>query len=238
MNKFFWAWLAFLVFSCASAREHSPPQQLEKWMTYYYLDPRPDEVPAALEALSAKGFFEKNNVQAPLSGFFTEVFRSNPDKLNEWIKPFIGVPNRHILHSSLWMANSKQSKAALEVMARGTTPTEAKRLKGLLSSPPPTIESMSVNSPASLDYLWGCFMASGSEAPVVRVIDKMKLVNIRGDATAMMIGGAAKWSVSANARQHEKVLKIVKARVEAADPETKALLQEIVAAIDAKKSKK
>lgn len=207
-------------------------------MTYYYLDTRPDEVPAALEAMRAKGIFENDSVQAPMSGFFTEVFRANPDKLNDWIKPYIGVPNRHILYSGLWMANSKQSKAALEIMAKGATPTEAKRLRGLLSSPPPTIESMSVDSPASLDYFWGCFMASGFEAPVVRVIDKMKLVNTKGDIGTMMIGGAAKWSVSANARQHEKVLKIVKARVATADPETKSLLQEIVAAIDAEKSKK
>jgi hypothetical protein len=173
-----------------------------------------------------------------LSGFFTEIFRANPDKIGGWVKPYIGIPNRHILYSALWMANSKESKAALEQMVKGATPEEAKRLRGLAWSPPPTIESMSIDSPASLDYLWGCFTASGSEKPVLRVIDQMKLVNTKGDVGTMMIGGAAQWSVSANARQHEKVLKIVKARADAADPETKALLKEILAGIDAEKAKK
>lgn len=207
-------------------------------MTYYYLDPRPDEVPAALQAVTAKGFFENDDVQAPLSGFFAEVFRANPDKLDGWIKPYVGVPNRHILYSGLWMANSKESKLALERLAKGASPEEAKRLRGLLASPPPTVESMNIDSPASLDYMWGAFSASGAEAPVLRVIDQIKLVKTKGDVGTMMIGGAAKWSVSANARQHDKVLKIVKAQATSADPETREHLKEILKGIEAEKSKK
>jgi len=97
---------------------------------------------------------------------------------------------------------------------------------------------MDIDSPASLDYLWGCFTASGAEAPVLRVIDQMKLVKTKGDVGIMMIGGAAKWSVSANARQHDKVLKIVKSRVATADPETKVQLEDILKGIEAEKSKK
>lgn len=238
MTKVLFACVALLAFSYAGAKEHAPPDQLEQWMTYYYLDPSPNEVASALEAVTANGFFENDNVQAPLSGFFTEIFRANPDKIGGWVKPYIGIPKRHILYSALWMANSKESKVALEQMAKGATPEEAKRLRGLASSPPPTIESMSIDSPASLDFLWGCFTGSGSEKPVLRVIDQMKLVNTKGDVRTMMIGGAAQWSVSANARQHEKVLKIVKARADTADPETKALLKKILAGIDAEKAKK
>jgi hypothetical protein len=238
MNRVLLIPLALLAFSCASAKERTPPEQLEQWMAYYYLDPRPEDVAAALQAVTAKGFFENDNVQAPLTGFFTEVFRANPKRLDEWIKPYIGVPDRHILYSGLWMANSKESKAALERLAKGATPEEAKRLRGLLASPPPTIESMDIDSPALLDYLWGCFSASGAEAPVLRVIDQIKLVKTKGDVGTMMIGGAAKWSVSANARQHDKVLKIVKARAATADAETKEHLAEILKGIEAEKSKK
>lgn len=238
MNRLLFACLALCIFSCVGAKEHAPPERLDQWMHYYYLDPRPDEVPAALEDLTTKGFFENDDVQAPMSGFFTEVFRANPGKIDEWIKPFIGVPKRHILYSGLWMANSKESKVALERLAKGAGPEEAKQLRRLLSTPPPTVESMSIDGPASLDYMWGYFMASGAEAPVVRVIDQMKLVNTKGNVGRMMIGAAAKWSVSANARQHDKVLKIVKARVAAADPETKMQLQEILNEIEAEKSKK
>lgn len=216
----------------------SPEDNLEQWMTYYYLEPQPAQIEAALRAVDAKGYFENDNVQAPLSGFFTEVFRANPDKIDGWVKPHLGLPSRHILYSALWMANSKQSKAALERMAKAAVPNEVERLQSLLSSPAPTVESMVIDGPASLDYLWGCFFASGSEKPVLRIIDQMKTVNTKGDVGAMLIGGAAQWSVSANARQHDKVLGIVKVRVKAADPETKAMLEKILSDITAEKTKK
>ena len=238
MHRVLFACVALLAFSGAGAKERATPDQLEQWMAYYYLDPQPKEVASALEAVTAKGFFENDNVQAPFSGFFTEIFRANPDKVSGWVKPYVGIPNRHILYSALWMANSKESRVALEQMAQGTAPEEAKKLRALASSPPPTVESMRIDSPASLDYMWGCFSASGSNQPVLRVINEMKLVHVKGDVGAMLIGGAAQWSVSANARQHERVLKIVKAKAETADPETKALLKTILAGIDAEKAKK
>src|SRR5664279_1179850 len=102
MNRLLLAFILCLSLSCAVAKEHSPPEKLDEWMTYYYLDPRPDEVEAALKAITAQGYFENDNVQAPLSGFFTEVFRANPDKISAWVKPYVGVPKRHILYSALW----------------------------------------------------------------------------------------------------------------------------------------
>jgi hypothetical protein len=115
---------------------------------------------------------------------------------------------------------------------------EGTALRVLRGSLPPTIESIPIDSPATLDFLWGCFFASGSDVPVLRIIDQMKLANRRGDANAMLIGGAAQWSVSANARQHEKVLAIVKERAKTADPETKAKLDEIASAVEAERPKK
>jgi hypothetical protein len=238
MKRFFLVVATCAIFSCASANEAAPAEQLEQWMTYYYLSPKPSQVPQALKAVADEGLFENEDALAPLSGFFSEVFRANPTKLEEWVKPYAGVPKRYILYSALWMANTRQSKSALAYLANAASAEESKELKEFLASQPPTIESMSIDSPASLDYLWGCFMGSGSEVPVLRIIDQLKLVNAQGDIGATLIGGAAQWSVSANARQHEKVLKIVRARVHTADPETKAILQKILSGIEAEKSGK
>jgi hypothetical protein len=238
MKRFLFACTAFLALWCVAAKEHVPPDRLDEWVAYYYLDPHPDEVADALKAVSAQGLFDNDDAQAPLSGFFAEVFKANPARLEEWVKPYIGIPNRGILYSALWMANSKESRAALEQLAKGAAPDEAKQLRALIASPAPDVASMEIDSPASLDYLWGCFMATGSEAPVLRVIDQFKLADAEGDIAAKAIGGAARWSVAANSRQHEKVLAIVKTRAETADPETKARLQEILARIDAEKAHK
>ena len=230
--------VSLLTVSSASAKGLASPDQLDEWMTYYYLDPAPSEIPKALQAVSARGFFENDNVQAPLSGFFAEVFKANPGKLQEWVKPYIGVPRRHILYSALWMANSNEAKVALEQLAKGAAPEEAAQLRKLAASTPPTISSMEIDSPAALDYLWGCFMATGSDTPVLRIIDQIKLANVKGNVAVMMIGSAAEWSVSANARQHKRVLQIVRAKAKTADPETRAVLLKILSGIAAQGAKK
>ena len=206
----------------------------DEWITYYYLEPKPDEVGSALKELGDRGDFEADSVQAPFSGFFFQVFQNNPERIDEWIGPYIGVPKRHILYSALWMANSKESLAALEQLAQGTSQEEAENLRALVSVSPPTIETMDVNSPAVLDYFWGCYMASGSEIAVERIIDQVKLSNASEDLGTKMIGGAASWSLAANARQHPKVLEMLKANLDDRDEETRAILEEIIAGAEEK----
>lgn len=235
MNRAIVVIVSLFLLLTAEAKERASPEQIDEWATYYYLDPRPEDVAAALQTVSKQGLFENDGAQAPLSGFFAEVFRGNPSRITEWVKPYVGVPGRHILYSALWMANSKEAKSALEVLARGAGAEEAKQLRALISSTPPTMESMKIDSPAALDYLWGSFMATGSEVPVIRIIDQIKRVNAKGNVGEMLIGGAAQWSVSANARQHKKVLQIVKARAASADAETKGLLQEIISGAEGDK---
>ena len=227
-----------LALSCAAAKEHVPPERLDQWMTYYYLDSRPDEIAAALRAVTTGGYFENDSVQAPFSGFFAEIFRSNPGRLDAWVEPYLGVPKLHILYSALWMSNSSESRVALERLAKSATAAEAKKLRELASTKPPTVETMKISSPAALDYMWGYFMASGSDKPVLRIIDQMKLVNRTGDIEAKILGGAAQWSVSANVRQHDQVQQIVRAEAKTADPETRALLTAILAKLDAEPSSK
>jgi hypothetical protein len=207
-------------------------------MTYYYQHPHPDEVASALEAISAQGYFELDDVQAPLSGFFAEIFRANPDRIEQWIKPYVGIPGRHILYAALWMADTEASKAALKLLINSSAAPDTARLKSLLETAPPTIQTMTINGPAALDFLWGSFMASGAEEPVTRVIDQMKFADVKGNTEVMMVGGAASWSVSANARQHPKVLQILKRRAETADQETKKKIDLILSGINSKMSPK
>jgi hypothetical protein len=120
-------------------------------------------------------------------------------------------------------------------MARALNQDERQQLSSLIATAPPTVESMDIDGPAALDYLWGRFMASGSETPVNRIIDQMKLVGTRGNVKLLLIGGAAQWSVAANARQHKRVLAIVKARAERAYPVTREILSKVVADVEKEK---
>ena len=229
--------IGMLLLSSVLAQDNPGMKNLQEWFTYYYLNPEPDKISLTLKEITARGYFENDNVQGPLTGFFTEVFIANPQRIDDWVNPYIGVSKRHLLYTALWASNTPQGRAALEQMAKALSPEEAKKIQVLLASPPPTVESMTINSPAALDYLWGRFMASGSTAPVNRIIDQMKLADSKGNVETRLIGGAAQWSVSANARQHKKVLEVVKTRSNNADPQTKKLLDKILAGINPENTK-
>ena len=238
MSKLLFVLALALVSAGTDSRERVSAQNVEAWVTSYYVAPKPDEVAEALAVLAAKGLLESGQAEAALSGFFAEVFRANPGRVEGWVQPYVGLPKRFVLYTALWMAHSRESMFALRRMADMAPFEEGTALRVLRGSLPPSIESIPIDSPATLDFLWGCFFASGSEVPVLRIIDQMKLADRRGDANAMLIGGAAQRSVSANARQHERVLSIVKERAKTADPDTKAKLDEISSGAEAERAKK
>jgi hypothetical protein len=104
--------VALLVVSVSAfADDRLRVTNLEEWLTYYYLDPKPAEVGAALRQVSDQGLFENDGAQAALSGFFAEVFSAHPEKIESWVAPYVGISQRHILYSALSSANSRESKA-------------------------------------------------------------------------------------------------------------------------------
>jgi hypothetical protein len=204
-------------------------RDFDQWMSYYYLRPAPDEVAEALRTVDSEGYFQNDDVQAPLTGFFAEVFRANPARISEWVKPYERREGLHILYSALWIADSSQSKAALLSLQTAASVSEGPLIESLLSNSPPSINDTAVNGPAVLDYLWGRFMASGADEPVVRVIREIQLSGPSGGTMQMLISGAAKWSVAANARQHARVLVILKAQARAlATAPVAPVLQQII----------
>lgn len=82
---------------------------------------------------------------------------------------------------------------------------------------------MEVNNPATLDMLWGYFLATGDEKPIRRIVSALDLSKHAGaldkfktsektdqnrkEAYLDVTFQAARWSLESNSRQHPQVLK-------------------------------
>ena len=117
MSKLLFVLALALVSADADSRERVSAQNVEAWVTSYYVAPKPDEVAEALAVLAAKGLLESGQAEAALSGFFAEVFRANPGRVEGWVQPYVGLPKRFVLYTALWMAHSRESMFALRRMA-------------------------------------------------------------------------------------------------------------------------
>src|SRR5262245_17672008 len=97
-----------LALSCGSSggKDRVSDRNIEAWVTTYYLAHKSDEVADALSVLAAKGLLGGGKAEATLSGFFAEVFRANPGRVDQWVQPYVGVPKRDVIYTALWVANT------------------------------------------------------------------------------------------------------------------------------------
>src|SRR5258708_7465146 len=76
------------------------------WLETYYVNPRPDEVPRAIQRLSNEGYFAgPGNVPVAI-GFFATIFAHEPQRVEEWLVPLDRLPGKHqrLIGAALWQA--------------------------------------------------------------------------------------------------------------------------------------
>lgn len=189
------------------AADEKTPANGDDWLTFYYRNPRPDQLIAQLKAWSAEGTLQDSNARAPLLGFLSQVFHQNPQQLQDWYLQTRSLPakDQELITMALWMSDSAESKALLK----------KEMPKAFAGKTPPDILQLKLDSPSTLDLLWGYYFATGESKVLRRIIEMFryadapqKLEGIPEGRTPLYttLPHAAKWSISSNARQHPKVL--------------------------------
>jgi len=201
--KYFLAFFFTLLFSInVSALTEN---KLNNWLTYYYKSPNPDLMIEALDSMHSAGYFKKDNAVAPMSSFLGSIFKKNDEKLKYWVNSFTKYEDKEklVLIYALWFADTNKSKTYLKEL-KTTSPYEQK-IEKLLQTPFKGLENIEITSPAILDMLWGGFFATGNTVYVDRIISVLPWANVKGDIPKLLIGGSARWSLTSNALQHDKV---------------------------------
>ena len=72
-------------------------------------------------------------------------------------------------------------------------------------------------------------MATGDDAPVVRIISALPWINVRGDVSRLLVGGAARWSLISNAIQHKTVMATCRKELANQPKEVSEVLREVIA---------
>jgi hypothetical protein len=209
--------------SPAFASGESPwTTEMQQWMTYYYLDPQPQHAIAylmplneALQASKGRSLADEVN-RGGLRSFYSKVFAQSDETVRE-------------LEVTLSTQPEEVRAFALEALRRCGT-RECLRVSGTSASAPALGESKE-----QLDDAWASFMATGEEQYVEAVVSALPLLEVRGDPSRLVVGGAAKWSLESNAYQHSRVLDACRRLAETVEPNTAAVLREIVASAEAKR---
>lgn len=217
------------VASAADGR-FSEPTTLGRWITYYYVQPEPQLVGDAVRAASSQGFMKEGRGAPPFFGFVAGVLGKNPDMARPLAEKLASLPeiDQPVLVLGIWYSRHPDTKQLLGTLLK-SMPAQKQMIEHFLANTAPGILDLPLEQgPWVLDALWGYFMATGDGSPVIRIIGALPWVNVRGDIPRLSVGGAAKWSLTSNAVQHERVLAVCREQVKTQTQEVVEVLKEVI----------
>jgi len=205
--------------------------EVSQWVTFYYLNPEPNRLPDFMETMGKSGFLDKSTALSPIFGFLSGTFRNNPDKVTSWVERLSSLEEKHlgVVVLGLWYAALPESREMANAII-DKHPNLKPSFEFLYNGAPMTVEQVPLEQgPWVLDALWGKFMATGDSAPVERIISALPWIDVEGDINRLLVGGAARWSLTSNAVQHKRVLEICEGAVKTQSGEVAAKLGEVIA---------
>jgi len=219
----------------ANLPDKGAAEELEQWFTYYYKIPHSDHDIENIEKMFQSGFFDRPNSVPPLIMFLAEFFRQNESAIPAWEKTLHEIPqNEHfyLLHA-LRQANTPNALKVLENWPPQPGDDKAEQtIEKIKESSIIDLKKAPITSPSMLDMLWGTFLASGNPEYVERIINVLALSPDSDEkdsrVNSMLLVGAAKWSLSSNAFQHEVVYKTCQKFTESDNQNIKKAISEVL----------
>ncbi|MEM9352647.1 MAG: hypothetical protein AAGA92_06520 [Planctomycetota bacterium] len=205
-----------------------PSYDLNQTMSYYYLDPQPDKVEGAITASSRLGLFDSVGRAPVVVSFLSQVFRRNPSRLAAWLEGVQGLPltTRQRVYEAVWKSDTPESKIVL-VEFQFRDEDDREEVEEMLSQVPSDVLVEEISEPRDLDELWSAFSATGDKRYVERIISVLSWDDRQASGVENgkgLLVGAAKWSLSSQARQHPIVQQVCREAAEAVDETTKTTL--------------
>lgn len=188
-----------------SATDEAP--DISEWLENYYLHPEPDRISWLLDELVKQEILQSDEARTSVIIFLGHIFEAHPNRLTEWLPPEdrIYQDERVYLYSALWQANSPEANAILDdVQERGLAEVR-EQLQRIRKRQPRPILEMPITSPARLDMYWASFFATGDERYIKALRAVLRWDPNDPDVRRVLIRRAALWSLTENAKVHERV---------------------------------
>lgn len=183
-------------------------------------------------ALSKQGALKDSNTAAPFFGFLAGVLSKNPKMVPATLPRLAALPpnEQPVVILGLWYSGHPDTKGLLAGLAKDM-PEQRSMIEDLSrSTPAKLIELPLEGDPGVMAALWGNFMATGDEAPVLRIIEALPFTMIaQGDRQRLAMGRVAEWSLASNAAQHPRVMEIVRRQARARTGPMANILNRVIA---------
>ncbi len=167
---------------------------------------------AHMDLISSNSVIQDNQKEIPLNGIYDLYFENGDSLGTYWIEITI---KDNISKESI------TKKVSILLF-------DNKKSKDIIMKP--------VQSAKHLDELWEDYFRSKNPWAIKRIISALRYINSK-NGNAILVGNAAKWSLTSNAFQHKEILKICKDSLNAVSPNMKKTLEEVIFSAEQKITK-
>lgn len=170
-----------IISSVYSEQKSKLQDELNAVLSYYYLKPQPDKIPALLKGLISSEFFNngkasKNNSNYILAYYFGRIAQLEPALIKKYENLFeeASYEGRILLLKIFQLCGNDQVREFLAVKLEDKDYAKEKTdiSRVLRTGIPIEFNPLAneIKGPADLDFLWADFMLSGNEKAVEKII--------------------------------------------------------------------
>jgi hypothetical protein len=197
--------------------------ELQEWLTFYYLHPRPELTVSAWKRMAQAKLFSREDMRPGVVAFYAGLFRREPSLSMKLVPEVHDSDSRFVLASATWLTNADNAVDVIDALSKSAAPDEKAVLKDLTYRAPPDIATKPITSEWDLDALWGTFFATGADKYVQKISSALAWTS-DPDPVRQSIAQEAHRTLVSNGVGHPRVLKICEADLSrATNPQKDAL---------------
>lgn len=208
----------------------SKTEELLAWVNGYRLKPEPQRLPAAVKAMSQFAVTKDMDQAGVYIGFTAGVIGSNPDTAETLIAAMFPLPpeDQVLLIKAIAYSGLADWKDLLTKFVERMPVRKVLIDKYLFGNKPVLADLPMAEDQSAIDINWGFYFATGSEAPVRRIVTVLAWTADKNEVEKLTIGAMAKWTLAQNAARDSDLLKMLKGIVSEEKPEVRTALNEVI----------
>ncbi|MEQ1670891.1 MAG: hypothetical protein ABL893_08545 [Hyphomicrobium sp.] len=187
-------------------------ESLLQWINGYRLNPEPKRFPAAIKAMQTFGVTKDMDQAGVYIGFAAGVLGSNPDDAEKLIAACFPLPpeDQVLLIKAIAYSGLSDWKALLTSFVERMPARKVLIDKFLFANKPVLADLPMGDDSTAIDINWGYYFATGSEAPVRRIVGALAWSLDKNEIEKLTIGAMAKWTLAQNASRDSDLLLMLK----------------------------
>lgn len=220
--------------SPAAKPKFQSAEDVLKWMNGYRQKPEVDQLPDAVRAMFAAGTFKDLESAGVYVGFIGGVIGSNPEKSDELVAKLFPMPpeDQVVVIKAIAYSGHPEWKTLLKSFVE-RMPARKVLIERYLYDKMPDIDHLTLDSGAfALDVNWGFYFATGSNAPIGRIVSSLAWTKEKNNLERLTIGSMAKWTLAQNAARDMDLLQLLKADLSVRTGDVRPPLSEVVEAAE------